>query len=80
MRVRDEFRLAAPLARARDLVVGELGRHHYRLKENRPSPDRLLISARKRTLGLFGATSSIWASWSSSPAASSAACPGSAPA
>lgn len=55
MRVRDKIRLAAPLARARDLVVGELGRHHYRLKENRPSPDRILISASKRALGLFGA-------------------------
>jgi cytochrome c biogenesis protein len=53
MRFKDRVRLPDPLGRARALVAAELGRRRYRFRE-KDAAGRLLISARKRLLGVFG--------------------------
>jgi cytochrome c biogenesis protein len=55
MRVKDRVKLARPLGRARSLVTAELARRRYRFREEEPAANRLLLSARKRILGIFGA-------------------------
>jgi len=53
MKVRSRFRLALPLAAARDRVAGPLRSSGYRLAEAAPSKNTTLL-ARKRRLGWFG--------------------------